>query len=166
MQLANIPAKITVPWANNAGSQYIRVIPNASQIGHVNGAASWADGFVPLNFTAVSAGGIPPFGADANGALNQMSAWDRWYQAGAPVNYDPSFQASISGYPKGSVVGSLGTNYLLWQSTVDGNVTNPAGTSPANWQIPALPEPSITGGAHPPTHALTVGPEKPTAANT
>ena len=79
---AQMPTKIQLPWAANAGSSYKRTIPVPSQIGIQNGAASWSDGYPPLNFTPIAAGGVPPYGQDTNGALNSISALSMWYNMG------------------------------------------------------------------------------------
>jgi hypothetical protein len=131
MLSTNIPAKFTIPWAYAAGGSYIRQIPTNSQIGITNGAASLTDGFVPLNFQPVGAGGVPPFGQDANGILNWVTLWSQWQAAGGPVYYDSGFSASISGYPKGSVLQST-TLGKFWLNTSDGNTTNPD-SGGSNW---------------------------------
>ena len=128
---ASIPTKFPIPWGNSAGGGFIRPIPVASQISIQAGAASLTDGFPPITFTPVGAGGIPPFGQDFNGIFNQITAWSRWYNAGAPVGWDSGFSSSIGGYPKGSVVAaSTFGNY--WLNTVDNNATNPD-SGGANW---------------------------------
>ena len=134
MQDSNIPTKTPVVWASSAGGSYIHTVPNTSQIGIVNGAASFSDGFVPLNFVATTAGGIPPDGRDFNGILNSLSGWSQWFQAGAPVSYDSSFCTSIGGYPAGATLLSTVTPGLIWYCTADNNTTNPDGGSPANWR--------------------------------
>lgn len=125
MQIASIPVKFPIPFANSAGGPYIRTIPAASQIGTNPGFASLTDGFVPLNMQPVASGGIPPFGQDMNGILKQATAWLQWAQAGGAIQYDASFQSLISGYPQGAVVASATALGLFWQSIVDNNVTNP-----------------------------------------
>jgi hypothetical protein len=135
MQLSNIPAKFNIPFANAAGGSYIRAVPQASQIGVNPGYASLTDGFPPLNFTPVASGGIPPYGQDMNGILNQSTAWDRWFSAGGPVLYDATFQAAVGGYPNGAIVGSLIVQGNYWMSTVDNNTTNPD-TGGVNWITP------------------------------
>ena len=125
MLASSIPTKIILPFANNAGGAYINVVPVASQIGITNGAASFYDGFPPNCFVALAAGGAGPFGKDFNGLLNVMSAWERWYCAGAAVAYDATFQTAIGGYPNGALVWSATTPFLQWLSLVDNNVTNP-----------------------------------------
>lgn len=132
MQASQIPTKFNIPWANGAAPPFIRTIPQASQIGLQNGAASLTDGWPPLTFLQVAAGGVPPFGADANGILNQMTAWIRWASAGAPINWDSAFSAAIGGYPIGAVVQSPTTFGLWWICLADNNGTNPD-SGGANW---------------------------------
>lgn len=122
---ASIPPKFPIPWGNSAGSAYIRSIPEASQIGVTNCAASLTDGFPPLTFTPSSAGGCPPFGQDFNGILKQVTQWSRWVQAGGPVFYDSSFATSIGGYPKGTILSSTIVPGYRWLSTAENNTTDP-----------------------------------------
>lgn len=129
------PTKIQIPFGNSAGGAYKRTVPVASQIGIQNGAASYTDGFPPLNFTPVNAGGVPPFGQDMNGILYDVSAHARWWAAGGPVYYDSAYQTTIGGYPKGACVQSTVTPARLWCSTVNNNTSNPD-TGGAGWQYP------------------------------
>jgi hypothetical protein len=69
-----------------------------------NGAASLTDGFPPLTFLAVTAGGVPPFGQDMNGLLNQITAGVRWEQVGGQPVYNATFANAIGGYPNGAVL--------------------------------------------------------------
>ena len=108
MQDSNIPTKFPIPFANNAGPGFVRPIPQASQIGITPGAASLTDGFPPLNFNPVAAGGIPPFGEDMNGILLQITQWIRWLTAGAPLAWDSTYATAIGGYPLGAKVLSAG----------------------------------------------------------
>ena len=124
MQASQVPANFNIPFANNAAGGYIRTIPQASQIGVIPGAASLTDGFPPLTFQAVSAGGVPPFGQDFNGILNQVTAWTRWQQAGGVPSYNAAFSAAIGGYPMGAaLIKADGTSF--WRSLVDNNTSNP-----------------------------------------
>lgn len=133
MQASQIPTKMPVAWGAGAGNSFIRTIPTNSQIGITNGAASFTDGFPPDCFTAIAAGGVPPFGQDANGILNIITLWLQWVQAGGGVpTYDSSFQSAIGGYPKGCVVGSATNVGVIWISTADNNTTNPD-TGGAGW---------------------------------
>lgn len=124
MQASQVPANFNIPFASGAAAGYIRTIPQASQVGIVAGAASLTDGFPPLTFQAVAAGGVPPFGQDFNGILNQVTAWTRWQQAGGVPSYNAAFAAAIGGYPTGAIlVNAAGTSF--WRSLVDNNVSNP-----------------------------------------
>jgi hypothetical protein len=124
MLLSNLPAKFPVPFANAAGASYIRPIPVPTQVGITPGAASLADGFPQICFIPTTSNGIPPAGQDLNGILNQITAWNRWQNAGGTVPYDATFSAAIGGYPYGAIVQST-VSGKLWMSVVDGNTTNP-----------------------------------------
>jgi hypothetical protein len=132
LQDSAIPPKILVPWGTGAGANYIRTVPVASQIGINNGYASWTDGFVPLNMTLLAAGGIPPFGQDMNGVLNQLSAGLQWQWVGNPSPYDAALSTQIGGYPKGGKTAVSADPTHRWISTVDNNSSNPD-TGGANW---------------------------------
>lgn len=125
MKDSDIPTRFVIPWANSAGAPYIRPIPVASQIGVTPGAASLTDGFPPVTMQPEGSGGVPPFGQDWNGILQQITQWNQWQQAGAPIGYDPTFSSSIGGYPKDAVLlAAIGSgNY--WSSTVDDNTSDP-----------------------------------------
>lgn len=132
---ASIPTpKLPTPWATSAGSSFINpgnTVPVPSQIGTLNCAASYTDGFPPLTFTTIAAGGCPPRGQDFNSALNQITGWIRWLQAGAPVPYDSSFSSSVGGYPKGVVLqagpasfaGSLSGTTLTVSAVASGTIS-------------------------------------------
>lgn len=137
MLSSNIPPKFPVPWGNSAGTAYIRAVPTASQIGVQDGAASLTDGFPPKSLTPIVAGGVPPFGQDANGILKQITQWNQWQQAGGAVPYDSVFQSSISGYPLGAIVASVTQKGVLWQNNVESNATNPDAAG-AGWATFAL----------------------------
>jgi hypothetical protein len=124
MLASQVPASFPIPFANAAGAGFIRSIPQASQIGVQNGAASLTDGFPPLTFLAMTAGGVPPFGQDMNGLLNQISAGVQWQQVGGNPTYNASFAVAIGGYPNGAVLQS-GDGTGFWRSTVDNNTTDP-----------------------------------------
>jgi len=134
MQASSIPTKFPIPWGQSAGGAFIRPIPEASQVGVEDGAASLTDGFPPLNFLPVAAGGVPPFGQDANGILNQITLWSQWQAAGGPVHHDASFATSIGGYPAGTILSKDGTIGQFWVSTADDNLTDPDAAG-AGWQL-------------------------------
>ena len=134
MQASEIPTKFPVAFAEDAGVGYTRQVPTTPS--GQPGAAAMTTGFPSVNFIPEGAGGVPPFGEDVNGILNQITAWLQWLQAGGvPVAYDATFQAGLlpnPGYPKGAVVASATTFGLYWISTVDSNTTNPD-TGGAGW---------------------------------
>ena len=131
MKKVDMPDKFQIPWANNAGSSYIRTIPKESHIGITDGRASLADGWVPLNFVDEVAGGVAPSGADDNGIKKQITENIRWQSAGMFPQYDATFSTAIGGYPEGSILLSADLAGL-WQSLVDDNTSNPD-TGGANW---------------------------------
>src|SRR5208337_595965 len=146
MLVSSIPPKFPVPFGNAAGGAYIRSIPTASQIGVVNGAASLTDGFPPLTFLSVNAGGVPPFGQDFNGLLKQITQWLQWAQAGGPIFFDVAFAASIGGYPKGALLSSAATVGLYWISTIDNNSNDFDTGNTTGWSsFNALATPVNTG---------------------
>lgn len=134
MEASQIPKKFSIPWAFAAGSGYLTFpVPTDSQIGVLNGAASFTDGFPPLSFVDYSAGGAGPFGADFNGIMKMMTLWLQWSQAGGAVPYDSTFQNAIGGYPKGAIVSGTGSSLLvLYQSQVNDNMTDPS-VDGVNW---------------------------------
>jgi len=139
---SEIPDRIPIIWARDAGGAYINPIPSVSQQGINDGYASWPDGFVPLNFLDPSAGGVPPRGRDFNGVLKIVSSGIRWLQAGGLATYNSEFSTAIGGYPYGAVLSSGVYVGLLWISTVNNNLTNPdtggVGWQPFNrWRLPA-----------------------------
>lgn len=121
MQISNLPKLLPVPFASSGSKQDI---PVASQIGVEGGRASYTDGFPPLTRTPIAAGGIPPFGTDFNGVLNDVTAAIRWAQSGGGYRYDSTFSAAIGGYPIGAVINNS-TGDGCWLNTIDGNNNNP-----------------------------------------
>lgn len=149
MDAADIPPRITIPFANSAGTSYIRGIPTASQIPTDPGRASYTDGFPPLTFIATDNGGKPPDGRDMNGILNATTSWSRWQSAGGTPAFDATFASAVGGYPSGAVLASS-TAGFLWLNTVDGNATDPDGSSASGW-VPILTRTSAS------TYAVDTG---------
>jgi hypothetical protein len=134
MNATDLPSRIAVPFANAAGAGYVRPLPTPSQIGIVDGAASYTDGFPPFDFTPLTAGGIPVDGRDMNGVLLAITQWNRWQAAGGPVFFDATFAAAVGGYPKGAKLDSNVTSGLVWVSAADANASNPDATGATGWQ--------------------------------
>lgn len=127
MQNSSQPKLLPVPFADSGSKQDI---PNDSQIGVTAGRASYTDGFPPLTRTPLAAGGVPPFGTDFNGVLNDVTAAVRWSQAGAGYPFNTAFNTAIGGYPKGARIPNS-TLDGFWLNTTDGNSTNPENTTSA-----------------------------------
>jgi hypothetical protein len=129
MQASSIPGtKFTIPWASGQNGSYVRAIPVTSTDPD---AASLTLGWPVSTFTPLASGGAPPDGRDANGIFQELTAWDRWYQAGGPIGYDATFASSIGGYPQGAtLIAASGTHF--WLSTADNNTTDPD-TGGAGW---------------------------------
>ena len=133
MNLSDLPKRFPIPFASGAASGYIRDIPTDPVTPSTGDApASLYDGFPPETFAALSAGGVPPSGADFNGMFYLLSAWARWVAAGGPAVYNATFQAAIGGYPKGAVIRSASIDGAIYRSLVDANTTNPD-TGGAGW---------------------------------
>lgn len=142
MKYSDLPSKIPVPFANSGSKN---TIPTASQIGVTAGAASLTDGFPPLTFTPIAAGGVPPSGKDFNGIFNLLSQNTRWTNAGAFYSYDASFSSDVGGYPKGAIVlRSDGGGF--WLSTTDDNTTDPESSSASGWAPIVNRVPSVSTG--------------------
>jgi hypothetical protein len=106
-------------------------IPVASQIGIVNGAASFTDGFPPLTRTQISAGGIPPNGEDVNGILYMATANLALLCSGQYPGFDAAQATAIGGYAVGAMVERAdGTG--TWINTVNANTTNPDNDAPVS----------------------------------
>jgi hypothetical protein len=150
MQAANTPPKFPKVWGQNAQGPFIRPIPVDSQIGVNAGFASLNDGFPPLTMTPIAAGGVPPFGQDMNGILQQITQIQQWQQAGGGWQFDANFVQIIGGYPQGAILNSRVVLGRQWISTVDNNMTDPDSASAANWapvagQLPVgTPVPSFS----------------------
>jgi hypothetical protein len=148
MQLSGIPTKFPVVWAAGQTATYVRPVP-VTYTGAEVGAASFTLGFPAATFIPLASGGAPPDGRDTNGILQEITEWNQWQQAGGPIQYDSSFQASIGGYPQGAIVQSIATFGKSWLSTVDNNTTNPD-TGGAGWEIypQYLPATGVAAGTY------------------
>jgi hypothetical protein len=134
MQTSDLPARFPAPFANSAGSSYIRDIPAAHQTASGTDApASLEDGFPPETFLPESSGGIPPNGKDFNGILKQITKAVQWAQAGGPAIFDSAFSTAVGGYPKGARLASTVSAGVEWVSTAENNTTDPDSVGAANW---------------------------------
>ncbi|WP_245641412.1 hypothetical protein [Paraburkholderia bannensis] len=131
MQASQTPTLVPLAFAANGTKN---TIPEASQITVTPGAASLNDGFPPLTFTPVAAGGVPPFGADFNGILNLITASIRWAHGGGRYAYSSAFvaDANVGGYPQGAVLMSADLQGS-WLSLNDSNTDNPDTGAGTKW---------------------------------
>ncbi|WP_336747905.1 hypothetical protein [Pantoea vagans] len=131
MQNSSQPKLLPIPFADSGSKQ---TIPNDSQVGITAGRASYTDGFPPLTRTPLAAGGVPPFGTDFNGVLNDITAAIRWTQSGAGYPFNADFNTAVSGYPKGARIPNSSLDGY-WLNTVDGNTSNPevTGSATTGW---------------------------------
>lgn len=142
MLASEIPARIQKPFADTGTKN---TIPVPSQISITPGAASFTDGFPPLTFTALSAGGIPPDGGDMNGILNQITAVQQWQSAGGIFSYDSAFSTAIGGYPAGAILQSS-DGLSQWLNLTDDNLTDPDDVTSVGWvAIEAYGITAVTG---------------------
>lgn len=127
------PFALSAPTDGSPGGKTVP-FPVPSQIPGGNpGKASLADGFTPLNMTAIGAGGIPMSGLDLNGILFLMTTTIAALNAGlAYLIYDAAFQTAIGGYPQGATLVQAGNTSARWTSTTAANMTDPD-TGGAGW---------------------------------
>ena len=128
------PTPITIPFAASGSKN---TIPTTSQIGMVDGAASYPDGFPPLCGTPLASGGKPPSRADMNGILHGITENLRYLLGGCVPKFNATFAAAIGGYPLGAIVqDNSGAN--CYRNLVDGNSTD-FNTTPASigvsWEL-------------------------------
>ncbi|MDN7913669.1 hypothetical protein [Burkholderia cepacia] len=133
MQANQIPQLIALAFAANGNRN---AIPEQSQIGVTQGAASFNDGFPPATFTPIPAGGTPPRGGDFNGIFYLITQLQRWQNAGGMFQYNAAFATdpNVGGYPEGAML--LRADMTgFWVNTVDNNTTNPDATdgSASGW---------------------------------
>jgi hypothetical protein len=131
MQASQTPTLVPLAFAANGTKN---TIPEASQIGVTPGAASLNDGFPPLTFTPVAAGGVPPAGADFNGVLNLITQSVRWAHGGGRYAFSSTFaaDANVSGYPAGAELMSADLQGA-WLSLNDSNTDNPDTGAGTKW---------------------------------
>ncbi len=113
------PEKIITPWADTGSKN-----PIPQNANNTTGEAGYDKGFPDITMTPPEAGGIPPAGQDFNGILYEITNILRYVQAGGQPTFSTELATAIGGYPKGAVVLG-GDGVTLWQSKIDGNLTDP-----------------------------------------
>lgn len=115
------PPFIPQPFANNADVDHKNTIPNTTG---TPGLASYDLGFPPDTMQPVVSGGVPPFGQDVNGILNEISAHTYSQQAGQLYRFSSDVSTAIGGYPLGVTLEST-DGVTVWFNIVDGNTSDP-----------------------------------------
>ena len=77
---------------------------NTIPVASVTPLASLVDGFPPVTMQPISAGGVPPSGADMNGILYWVTQFQAWVNGGGRFKFDSAFSTAIGGYPVGAVL--------------------------------------------------------------
>ncbi|HFD0466349.1 TPA: hypothetical protein ACF02O_004082 [Yersinia enterocolitica] len=122
MNRTDDPKKQPIPFGVNGPREDIGATTPTG-----DNSASYNSGFPPITMLLKAAGGLPPKGQDMNQILYELSSLARWTSAGALNVFDSTFNASISGYPKGAVL-SNSTFTGCWLNTTDANNVNPENT--------------------------------------
>lgn len=114
-------AKIVDAFAHNAGPDFINSIPETTA---APGAASFDQGFPPVTMEAPAAGGIPPYGQDFNGILNQITALLAYLNSGNCFPYDGTYATDIGGYAIGAILQRADLTGF-WYNLLAANTSNP-----------------------------------------
>lgn len=144
MQKSNAPTKLTVAFASGTGAGPVNTVPLTP--GATPGTASYQTGFTSVNMEPIASGGVPPFGADFNGIIQNATKAQIWQQSGFTWTFDSAFasSANIGGYPAQSVL-MMGAGNGLWINKTDNNSTNPDATGSSGWiGLPAVGASTIT----------------------
>ncbi|WP_414499581.1 hypothetical protein [Zymobacter sp. IVIA_12111.31 C1] len=128
MKITDAPALITTPFAQNGTRNDIP----ATGDGLGTGRASLATGFPDETMKPITAGGVPPFGADFNGILYALSNAARFYGAGGHYKFNADFASKIGGYPMGATV-QASDNMGHWLNVVESNSTDPESGLSTGW---------------------------------
>ena len=94
--------------------------------------ASYTEGFPPNTMIPLSQGGIPPYGQDFNGVLNDITTQVQYLQAGAFYPYSAAFAEAIGGYPLGAII-LKADGSGRWENTVENNMTDPDSSGAVGW---------------------------------
>lgn len=132
MKYSELPSVITSLFASSASSSAVTDIPD-TQAASGDGRVSWELGYPPETMIARSAGGVPPYGQDANGIGKRLSQYIQALQAGNIPKWTQDFANAIGGYPSGALASDPSTVGVFWVSTADDNTTQP-GANGASWQ--------------------------------
>lgn len=131
MKQSDTTARFPQPFAAQAdGSIVAYPLPTTKQ---ASGRVSLLNGFPLENFTALSAGGVPPSGADFNGLFRTLTEAIRANEAGQIRAFNADYAQQIGGYPQSALVCDPNTPTRLLLSTQDDNKTDPANDTSGAW---------------------------------
>lgn len=128
------PTIIQKPFADSGDKN---IIPIPSQVGIIDGAASWETGFPPDTLRDIGDGGIAPDGLDFNGLFNIITQHIRFMNAGGYPRFDATLCTEIGGYPVGAVLqDNSGVN--IYRNVLANNTAN-FNTTPASIGVSWIP---------------------------
>lgn len=131
MKKSDTTARFPQAFATQADSSIVAYpLPDTKQ---ASGRVSLLNGFPLENFTALSAGGVPPSGADFNGLFRTLTEAIRANEAGQIRAFNADYAQQIGGYPQSALVCDPNTPTRLLLSTQDDNKTNPANDTSGAW---------------------------------
>ena len=127
------PPTIIVPFGRDAGASFITTPIPVNPTGDP-GRASYVQGFDPLNYQDLLAGGLPVDGRDFTGLFYGITFNIARVTAGQPYAYDATVATSIAGYGLGAVLG-MDDGAGLWACISNNNSVDPdnAVGVPAGW---------------------------------
>ena len=96
---APYPSLVTVAFASSGTKNTIQIASH----GPSSALASFHDGFPSKTLTQKVSGGLPPFGADFNGILYELTSFQLWANGGGQFYFDSGY-ATLPGYPSGAVL--------------------------------------------------------------
>ena len=92
-----MPKLIKTPFAAEAAAGYRTDIKETT--GAAPNSATYQFGFPPNTMQSITAGGIPPKGADMNGILYDITDNIVFQTQGGRYGFDAAYATSIGGYP-------------------------------------------------------------------
>lgn len=116
-----MPKLIKTPFAAEAAEGYRTDIQETT--GAAPNSATYQFGFPPDTMKSITAGGMPPKGADMNGILYDITDNLVFLTQGGGYGFDGAYAASIGGYPLNARLRLA--NGDIVKSTIDGNTNNP-----------------------------------------
>lgn len=116
-----MPKLIKTPFAAEAAAGYRTDIQETT--GEAPNSATYQVGFPPNTMQSITAGGIPPKGADMNGILYDITDNIVFQTQGGRYGFDSAYATAIGGYPLNAILQlNDGTEVI---STIANNTNDP-----------------------------------------